>query len=285
MWQQQPAPAQSWGTDKGWWRRGFLVAPFLLLWQHRHLLWQTVRNDLRARYAGSVLGLAWLVLYPLLFLGAYALVYLYVFKVRFALFDSAEYVALMFCGLVPFLAFAEALGAGIPAVTSNAHLVKNTLFPIDLIPVKAVLNGVLGQLSGIGLLLAALGLLGRLTPFALLLPAVILAQLAFTIGVVWVLSAMNVYLRDLQHIVALLTLLLMLLTPIAYTAEMAPDRLRSLLTLNPLYYIVVCYQEVLMMGRWPVGHMLERLALLGGSAFIVGYWFFARLKSAFVDEL
>ena len=179
-----------------------LAQPFRFLWRHRLLLRQTAANDIRARYAGSVLGPAWLVLYPLLFLGVYALTYIYIFKVRFALFDSNEYVALIFCGLIPFLGVSEALSAGVGSVTQNASLLKNTLFPIDLVPVKAVLVSQCTQAVGTGLLLVTILFLGKLTWWALLLPVAWAGQILFSIGLLWILSSLNVFFRDLQNLVS-----------------------------------------------------------------------------------
>src|SRR5579884_876989 len=104
---------------------GVLLRPVQLILAHRHMLAATTFNDLRARFAGSVLGLAWLLLYPLLLLGTYAIVYVFILKVRLGMLDPFEYVALIFCGLIPFIGFSEALGSGVGAVTSNSNLVKN----------------------------------------------------------------------------------------------------------------------------------------------------------------
>jgi lipopolysaccharide transport system permease protein len=261
----------------------FLLAPLALLFRHRSLLRQTVANDIRARYAGSVLGLAWLVIYPLLFLGTYALVYIYVFKVRFALFNANEYVVLIFCGLIPFLGFAEALSMGVGSVTSNASLIKNTLFPIELIPVKVVLVSQCTQAVGTGLLLTAVAIMGRLTIWAALLPVIWLAQLMLSMGLIWILSSLNVYLRDLQNMVSLAVLMLMMVSPIAYTADMVPDSLQPFLRLNPLFYLIVCYQDCLMLGQFPRQGLLWGLLAIAAVFFCVGYWFFGRLKTTFAD--
>jgi len=263
----------------------FFAAPIRLLWKHRALLLQTTRNDIRARYAGSVLGLAWLLFYPLLFLGTYALVYIFVFKVRFALFNSNEYVVLIFCGLIPFLGFAEALGTGVSSVSSNANLIKNTLYPIELIPVKAVLASQCTQIAGLIMLLVTVGLLGRLTWWALLLPLIWMLQICFTTGLIWILSSLNVLARDLQNIVGILVLILMMASPIAYTADMIPARLRPLLGINPLYYMIISYQECLMLGRWPSQGVLWVLAGLAIGGFWGGHWFFCRMKRVFVDNV
>jgi len=261
----------------------WLLAPFSLIWKHRLLLQQTTWNDIRARYAGSALGLFWLILYPLIFLGVYALVYVYVFQVRFAEFNSLEYVALIFCGLIPFIGFSESLGAGVGSVTGNANLIKNTLFPIELVPVKATLTSQVTQAVGTVLLLLAIGGLGKLSFWALWLPAIWLCQVLFTLGLIWILSGLNVFVRDLQNMVSVIILVLMLVSPIAYTANMVPPALQPFLAINPLYYIITAYQNVLMLGQLPPLSMLAALIGFSLGSFWLGYWFFDRLKPVFVD--
>lgn len=262
-----------------------ICAPFFLLWKYRVLLWQTTRNDIRVRFSGSVLGLSWLVLYPLLLLSVYASVYVFIFKVRFQLFNSNEYVALIFCGLIPFLGFSEALGLGVTSVTSNSSLIKNTLFPIDLIPTKAVFVSQCTQVVGMGLLIITLIFLGKITPLAPLFIIVWISQILFSVGLIWILSSLNVYLKDLQNVVSVVILFLMMVSPIAYTADMVPAGIRPLLGLNPLFYFIIAYQDILMLGQFPRGSIFWVVLGLGLVGFPLGYWFFERMKMAFVDSV
>ncbi|MFN5304280.1 MAG: ABC transporter permease [Pseudanabaena sp.] len=265
--------------------RDIIAVPFYMLWQYRNILYQTTINDIRTRHAGSVLGVFWLLIYPLLFLGTYAIVYIYIFKVRFQLFNSNEYVALIFCGLIPFLGFSEAISLGVPSVVSSANLIKNTLFPIELVPVKAVLIGQATQVVGMGMLLVVLLFLGKLSiwsPFFLL---AWICQLLFSIGLIWILSSLNVYIRDIQNIVAVLILVLMMLSPIAYTEEMVPEGLRSLLALNPLYYMIMSYQSLLMLGQFPPLRIAIPFVSISFLIFVLGYWFFDRMKQLLSDHV
>lgn len=259
--------------------------PVALLWKHRHLLWLTTVTDIRSRFAGSVLGLVWLVLYPLLLLGCYGVIYAFVFKIRVTAFNSYEYVALIFCGLIPFLGFSEALGSGVASITNNKNLIKNTLFPIELIPVKAVLASQCTQAAGTVLLLFVLFGIGKLGFWSLLLPVVWLCQIFFSIGLIWILSSLNVYFKDLQNVVPLLILLLMMISPIAYTEEMIPGALKPFLALNPLYYLIRTNQDILLMNRFPQAGALVIFAGLSGFFFFAGYWFFSKMKVGFADNV
>ena len=265
---------------------GFFLNPFRLLWRYRSLISRTVKSDVRGRYAGSALGLVWLILYPLCFLGLYAVIYLYVWQVRPLDFAAPlDYVLYIFSGLVPFLGFAEAMGAGVPSVSGNANLIKNTLFPIELIPVKTVFASQCTQIAGMSLLVGALAATGRLTPWALLLPVVWLFQVILTLGVIWILSSLNVYLRDLQNTVSVVVLMMMLISPIAYTVDSVSERVRHFLVLNPLYHVIVSYQNILIRGRFPDGGEFYILAAMAAVFFCIGFWFFSRMKRAFADNV
>jgi lipopolysaccharide transport system permease protein len=252
------------------------------------MLWQTTWNEIKTRYAGSVFGLAWLVFYPLLFLGVYSLYIFAMVTVRQGESETAkaiEQVLLIFCGLIPFFGFSEALGAGTTSVSANANLIKNTLFPIELIPAKAVLVGQATQIVGMGMLIAALGAFGKLTPWALLVPFVWLLQIVFSIGLVWILSSLHVFFRDLQNVIAVAILMLMLLSPIAYKGTDIPPKLMPIMYVNPLYYLIVSYQDCLLYGQYPRGTLLPVMYILAIAFLFVGFWFFGRMKRAFSDNI
>lgn len=139
---------------------------FKVLWDHRKMLWATTLADIQSRYAGSVLGMFWLVIYPILMLTAYSVVYVFIFQVRLEQITTPQYVMLIFSGLIPFLGFSEGLGNSVISVTSNASLVKNTLYPIELIPVKAVLFSQCTEVVGLILLTVAVAVTGLLSPVA-----------------------------------------------------------------------------------------------------------------------
>jgi lipopolysaccharide transport system permease protein len=261
------------------------IDPILLIVRHRRMLWATTQTDVRTRFAGSVLGLAWLAAYPLLVLGAYAAVYVAIFRVRFDGYDSIDYVLLIFCGLIPFLGFAEGLSASVTAVTNNRNLVRNTLFPVELLGVKAVLASQCSQIVGTAVLLTALAAAGRLGPTAALVLPVWVCQVGFGIGVGWIVGTLNVFLRDLQMVVGVVVMVLMMASPIAYTPEMVPGALRPVLVLNPLAHFIRAYQECLMLGTVPGPGTWAAVAGLGLGAPAVGYWFLRRLKPVFADSL
>ena len=259
-----------------------MLTGFKLLFRHRRILWATTLNDIKGRYAGTTFGLAWTVLYPLLFLGLYAVVYIVIFQIRVGQMSTFGYVLLIFAGLIPFLGFSEALGGAIASVTSNKALLNNTLFPIELIPVKAVFVSSITMLTGLCMLQMILWAQGILYITQLLVPIILILQFIFTLGLMWLLSALNVFFKDLTQMIGVVILFLMLISPIAYTAEMIPPNLLPLMYPNPLYYLIMLYRESMMTGQAP----LDLLIVFTAIAFLtfwLGFYFFSRLKQVFAD--
>lgn len=263
----------------------FFIAPFRLIYVYRRLLMNISYNEIRGRVAGSFLGLAWLVLYPILLLSAYAFVYIYVFSIRFPVFTTNEYIALIFCGLVPFISFADSLGNGVGAVTGNVNLIKNVIFPIELVPVKTVIVSQILQVVGISLLIIASALFKRITLYLLMLPVIWILQIMFTIGVIWLISSINVFVRDLAQVMNVIVLFLMLVSPIAYTPEMVPEGMRPLLKINPLFYIITGVQDSVMIGRLTEPVLLLMFVAIALTFFVMGYHVFMALKRVFADNV
>lgn len=256
--------------------------PLAVIWRHAHILRATTVTDIRTRFIGTLFGTAWLVLYPLLFLGLYAVVYTMIYRIRVPELGTFDYVLLIFCGLVPFLGFAEALGSGVGCVTSNKALVRNTLFPIDLIPVKTVLAASVTMLVGLAMLLLVLWGRGIVHVSQLAIPLIFVLQLIFTVGLIWMLSALNVFIPDLNQLVSVLILFLMLVSPIAYTHDMIPAELVPFMYPNPLYYLIMLYRDAAFLGELNVG-LLAIFSAIALCTFFLGSYVFSRLKPLFAD--
>ena len=110
-------------------------------------------------------------------------------------------------------------------------------------------------------------------------------QIAFSVGLIWILSSLNVFLRDLQNIIGVTILMLMLLSPIAYKGSDIPPHLMPIMYVNPLYYLIVSYQDCLLYGQFPRGILLPVMLLLAVLFFFSGFWFFGRMKRIFSDNV
>jgi len=257
---------------------------FHMLFRHRRLIWNLTLLDFRLRYAGSRLGLVWMLLAPLLMLGAYLLLFGGILQVRPDQSSTGvEYGLLIACGLLPWIGFSEGVTRGTASVLAQRNLIKSQVFPMELFPVSAVCAGLIGQLCGTLLLLVLLALRGMLGPNLAVLPFLLILQALFTVGLVWFLSCVNIIYRDTSQVVVLLMVLLMFVSPIAYTQEMAPAGLKLVVELNPISYLIEGYRNALLYNQFP---NVRGLVVFGGLALLVllaGYRYFMHLRRVLPD--
>lgn len=249
----------------------------------RRLLAAITRVELAKRHAGSVLGMTWVVLQPALLLSVYLFIYLVVFKIRFPGFSRFDYVLYVFCGLVPYLGFMEALTTGALSIKQNMHLVKNVMLPIELIPVRSVLVGMASQFVSIGFVFVLLAADRALSWHVLWLPAVIALQVLWLVGLTWILSSITVALPDVTYFVNLFVFLLMFVSPIGFKPDMVPASVEFVIYLNPIYYMTEMYRASMIYGRWPRAAVAVIYTVMCVGTFAVGSVFFERFKGVLTD--
>jgi lipopolysaccharide transport system permease protein len=248
-----------------------------------HVLWTLTVIECRRKYAGSILGMLWYPLYSMLVLGSYCFLYLVVFRIRYRELGTYDFVLFVFSGLIPYLGFSEAVSTGLGSVKANLALLRNAVFPIELVPVKHVLAAMVGLLSSLALLLAMI----LPTPYRgwhlLYLPVPLLDLLLFTIGIIWILAAGAVVVPDIAQLVNIALLLFMFLSPIGFSIDLVPPRARALVFFNPLSYLIEAFRYALIGVRvtpiWFDGVFLVAalfLAAIAGS-------FFRRMSPVFSD--
>lgn len=261
-----------------------LSKALLILLKYRRRLYDGILQDVRQRYVGSGFGLAWAFIFPALQLTIYTIVYAFIFRVRPPGLDEMSYVLLVFSGLVPLLAFNEALIAATLSLVSSSSLLLNTVFPADLIPVRAALAAQCPTLIGLIITLImgfVLGRSGFLT--CLMVPLLWILLLMFIIGLGLFLSLITLVVRDIQHAISLVLMSLIILSPFAYTPEMVPSSLRIFVIINPLSYYVLSFQSVICFSKMPDWHLLIVVFFLSCSFFFGGLVFFRRVKNVFFD--
>jgi lipopolysaccharide transport system permease protein len=261
----------------------FWSEPFAAIFKHRSILGRTTWVEIKSAYAGSVLGVLWVVMGPLLMLSVYALTYAVIFRVRLTTMTTAEYVLYVFCGIVPFLAFAQSLSSGTLSLSSNRAVMLNTVFPAEMIPLRSVLVGSASMATGALILLIADFAFSKPSPTFFMIPLIMLLQLMFSTGVCWLLSLAALLVRDIQQMLYFFTMMLLIITPIAYTPEMTPDSMKALMYGNPMFYFVISFQYLIILDRIPPWNILFTTAILSFVVFAFGYATFKRTKQVFYD--
>lgn len=260
-----------------------LALPFKTMYRARYAFADTLIDEIRRKYAGSVFGFGWLLLLPLLFLVFYSAVYLVVFKVKPVGMNPAEYVLFIYIGLMPFLSFSESLTSGAGSLLSNKSVLMNTVFPAELLPIRTVAAA--QATFVVGMLIATIWAMvaGHASVWMLLLPIVMMAQVLFLSGVALFLAPLFLAFRDLGQLLNFAVLGLLVVSPIAYRPEDLAGSVRLLLNFNPLYYFLTCYQSIIFDGIAPPTHLFVASILGGLFTFICGFWFCNRVKMAFSE--
>ncbi len=244
------------------------------------LVLHLVRRELASTHRNTLLGWLW----PLLRQLAQLVVLVFLFSKVLNL-RIQDYPVFVFTGLVAWTWFQTAMTAASYSVAANAHLVRQPRFATITLPLVAVAVPLFDVLMALPLLLVLLAAEGRLDAAALLLPLLIVAQFAFMAGLALAVGAANVYVRDVQNVVAVALLLLFYLTPIFYGLKNVPPQFHWLLRANPLTAFVNADRAALFDGRVPA---LIDVAIGAGAtalALALGLLLFRRLHAGFVDEL
>jgi len=207
-----------------------------------------------------------------------------VFRVRPAGLTEMGYVLLVFSGMVPLMAFNESLTGATASLSSNKNLLLNTVFPAELIPLRAALAAQVPSMIGLMIVLLLGYALGRTSWQAVLLvPVFWVLLLMFSMGIGWMFSLLSLVARDIQHGLSLVVMLMFILSPFAYTPEMVPAALKVIIYLNPLSYFVLTFQQLICYGTWPDLVPAGGAIVLGLTSFFAGFTVFQRAKHVFFD--
>jgi ABC-type polysaccharide/polyol phosphate export permease len=233
------------------------------------------------------MGWLWGAVHPLVLLASYSFVFALVLKVKPARdAGTSNYAIFLFAGLLPWMLFSETVQRSASSMVDYANLITKSIFPAELIPLAIFLSNVLNHLLGLSiLLLAVVWTTQKVSPFLVLLPLYILLLGMFTLGVSWLVSSLNVFLRDTAQVLAILLTFWFWFTPIFFTAQQLPPNLRFLAMWNPLASIVGAYRGCILQGRWPSALELVQLTVISLAMFVAGGLFFRHSKRAIGDVL
>ena len=258
------------------------------LYTNRKMIWAMALRDLKVRYIGSFFGLFWAVIQPLCLIAIYGTVFGLFFKARPSPASGTDNFLLYFiCGFLPWLFFSQTVNMSTKSLLSNANLIRKSIgFPSEFLPIVTVIMNGINHLLAISVAcLVILILEGKLTAYSPLILVYLLLIAVFAVGIGWILSSINIYLRDIEQVTGLILLGWFFFTPIFYSPDIIPPKLRSFLTLNPLYHVVDAYRHILLAGKMPPLSGFVVLAILALFIFALGGFIFKKLKPGFAEVL
>lgn len=252
------------------------------LYDYRQMIFSLVKKDLRARYQGSALGFLWTFINPLFQLIIYTIVFS-----TFMRMGIDKFYMFLFVALVPWIFFNSCLQQGAMAIIDNKEMVKKIYFPRMVLPMSYVMSCFVNMLLSFVVIFAVIIVTGFGINFKalLFLPLIMLIEFLLALGFTLITSASTVYIRDLQHILAIVGMGWMYLTPVVYPASMVPDKYRPLFNLNPMAPIVTAYRDILYYKQIPRMTTLVQASFMGIILIVVGIIMFNKLQRGFAEEL
>jgi len=262
---------------------------FGTFYRRRWLLGYFIHRQVTRAYRRSCLGLAWAVLGPLVWVFFLALIFSHVIGIKDRAVEgdpTLNFGLYLYCGLLPFLTFSEALNKGLNSIRSNSGLVQKVVFPTEILPFTNAIASMLDKVFGFGALLVMLLLFGRtLHPTLLFMPVIVVLQLIFILALTYIMAVLGTFLPDVGEVMRPVIRGMFFVTPILWPPDRLPESLSWIEDYNPLAYLVQAYRDLILDGTLPGALSTLYFALFSVALFIVGFALFVRLRPKFADHL
>ena len=258
-------------------------------YRKRWLVGYFIHRQVTRSYRRSYLGLVWAVLGPLVWVFFLALIFSNVIGIRDRSVEgdpTLNFGLFLYCGLLPFLTFSEALNKGLNSIRSNSGLVQKVVFPLEILPFTNAIASMADKVFGFGALLIMLLLFGRtLHPTLLYMPVIVVLQVIFILGLTYIMAVLGTFLPDLAEVMRPVIRGMFFVTPILWPPDRLPESLSWIEDYNPLAYLVNAYRDLILNGTLPGALSTLYFTLFSVALFVFGFALFVRLRPRFADHL
>jgi lipopolysaccharide transport system permease protein len=251
------------------------------LFSYREMLKNSIRKEVRGKYKGSFLGIIWSFLNPLFMVLVYSIVFPLILRV-----SEKNYPLFLVVGLIPWTYFTNVITQGTISIMANSNLIKKVYFPREILPISVATSGLINFLFSFVIVVVFLVVGGiGVSSLFIFLPLIIFVQYIVQLSIVFVLSSINVFFRDLEHIITVLIMILFYLTPIIYNPTAIPEKYRIIFNLNPMVHIITAYRSVLYYKVLPDFNALLIVGGFGLLSLLITYPFFNKLQRGFAEQI
>lgn len=268
-------------------RRAF--QPLATLSKNRWLIFYFIQRELSQSYRKSFLGLLWMVLTPLLMIALYTLIFSEIVGLRFreteGLTSVTNFGLYLYCGIIPFMVFTSSINRSVNIIRSNSNLVQRVVFPVEILPFSSVITSFVTNTIGLGVLVAIVFALEQHIHWTLaMLPAFMVLQIVFTLGISYLMAVLGTYLPDLKEVTQAVTRAMFFATPIIWPPEMAYDRgFGFIVDYNPVAFLVLGYRSMVLDGEMPTLTPTLWWSLVAGALLVSSFILFNVVKKNFPD--
>lgn len=267
---------------------GYVRDMFACVWNNRRLITTLAKRDVQSRYRGSIAGLAWTCINPIILLCTYTFIFSVVFQAKWdtQVSSQSEFAVIIFSGLIVYNMFAECLARAPSLLVVNVNYVKKVVFPFEILPIVTLAAALFHAAMSFGVWFLFYGLfIGLPHASVVLLPLVLVPLLFYIAGLSWFLASLGVFVRDIVQIVTLVLTVLMFVSPVFYPVSAVPENFRFLLLCNPLAGILEQTRNVLFDQAPLDWTRLLVSSLVALSVAVLGFIWFQKTRKGFADVL
>jgi lipopolysaccharide transport system permease protein len=260
----------------------------LSFWRNRSLIKILAQREVYGRYKGSIVGIAWPFLFPLIMLVIYTFVFSVVFKTRWqsGSESNTEFALILFAGLLIFNLFSECISRAPNLILGNVNFVKKIVFPLEILPWVIISSGLFHLLISLFIWLVFYYMLFGIPHASILIfPFILLPFIFFILGLCWIISSICVYFRDISQLVGVVTTILMFLSPIFYPISALPENYQIFFMLNPITPIIEMSRNALIFGALPNLDLLGIYIVLSLLFAYLSFVWFQRARLGFADVI
>lgn len=251
------------------------------IYNYREFLKTSIKKEMRGKYKKSFLGVLWSFLNPLLQLAVYAIIFPLILKNT-----QENYVIFLCAALIPWTFFTTAITQSASGIIANGNIIKKVYFPREIVPISIVTSAAYNFLISTVIILLFVLFSGMgFTWYLVFYPLILLIQYILTLGISFIISAITVYLRDIEHLIGILFQVLFYATPIVYAPDSIPEAFKFILNINPMTHVINAYRNIFYYQQMPD---LRALGIVLGIAIVIlvlGYLIFNKLQKGFAEEL
>lgn len=256
------------------------------LWKNKYLVWELTKRDVLGKYRGSMMGVLWSFLNPILMLTVYTFVFGVVFNARWgtATTSKTEFALILFVGMIIHALFAECVNKAPGLILGNVNYVKKVIFPLEILPWVAMGSALFHTTVSLLVLLVAFFVIHSYFNWtAIFLPLLLIPLVLLTLGITWFLASIGVFLRDVGQATGIITTILLFLSPVFFPVSAIPEAYRPLLQINPLTFMIEQARDILIWGK-PLDWFGLGIYFIA-SLFIAwtGFAWFQKTRKGFAD--
>jgi lipopolysaccharide transport system permease protein len=246
-------------------------------------------REVVGRYKGSVFGLFWSFINPVLMLAVYTFVFSVVFKAKWGVGgeeSNTSFALILFVGLIVHGLLAEVLNRSPNLILSNVNYVKKVVFPLEILSVINLAAAFFHSLISLVVLLIASVVINGYLPWTIVfIPVVLLPLATLVMGLSWMLASLGVFIRDIGQTIGIITTVMLFMSPIFFPLSAMPEKYHPFILANPLTFIIEQSREVLIFGNLPNWSGLGIYMFIASAVAWFGYMWFQKTRKGFADVL